>query len=140
MSSVDRDVVRDALVEILAMWQVSAGGQALTNRLFWSNETTPYGLWHYAVLNFDLITGYGEQATIAPWIPEDTMVYEVSYRVPIFGEFYSMTPAVLSPTGFITEVDVYPWIQGVDPAPPVPDEDYYHYTGWPAGAETFGPE
>lgn len=129
MSSLDRDLVRDALIEVLGMWGVSQGGLNFIHRLWDSNPTTPYGAWHYPVMNFDLITGYGETATIAPWIPEDTMVYSCSYRVPIFGEFYSMTPADPTLIGVIEEVDVYPWIMGTDPAPPVPISDYYRYTG-----------
>lgn len=135
-NSADRDVVTDALIEVLAMNEVTHQGKAFTHRLYQALNNTPYGLWHFPVLNLDLITGYGEQAVLAPWRPEDVLVYQTSYRVPIFGEFYSTTPILPSGSGLITEVDVYPWIPDIDPPPDDPSvdsDDYHKFTGWPAG-------
>jgi hypothetical protein len=132
MSSLDRDLVRDALVEVLTMTDVTTSGYTFLQRLYFYLNTTPYGLWHFPVLNLDLITGYGEQQTAAPWAPEDTLVYQVTYRVPIFGEFYSNTPTEPMGIGTVSEVDVYPWIPGIDPPPEDVDLDaYYKFTGWP---------
>lgn len=164
MSSVDRDLVRDALIEVLTMNEatdsVTSGGTNFLNRFYLDMENTPYGTWHFPVLMLDKITGYGEQHQSAPWQPEDTLVYSVSYRVPIWGEFYSLTPTLPASTGLLQEVDVYPYAQNFDgvnleptPAenpdaptvynPNVPRTDptayttanWYRFTGWPAGAE-----
>lgn len=154
-SGVDRDLMRDALVEVLAMTDATTGGYAFIQRLYWALADTPYGLWHYPVLNLDLITGYGEQVAIAPWQPEDMLVYQASYRVPIIGEFYSNTPAD-PPFEAIDQVDLYPYT-ATDPLPadnpdpvyptfpdpvptsytgPLPPVDgWYHFTGWSSGTE-----
>lgn len=158
-SSVDRDLVRDALVEVLAMNEatdsVTPGGSAFLNRFYLSGANTPYGLWHYPVLLLDKITGYGEQTTVAPWQPEDVLIYQVSYRVPIFGEFYSLTPPTQSSTGTLGGVEVYPYFPPWDPTPDLNpfqptvydpnvaptdptayvDHGWYRFTGIPPGTE-----
>ena len=147
MSSADRDILSDAVVEVLTMEEVSTPGQAFIDRFYDNILSYPYGKWHFATLNFDLIQPSGEQVKIAPWNPEDQLVYNTSYKVPIFGEFYSYTPPEPSSPGLLEEVDVYPWpidqkgnaIDPASPAPPVPSEDYYKYTGWPTG-EKFVPD
>lgn len=138
MSSPDRDILRDALIEVLSMTDATNEGYAFINRLYNALNSTPYGLWHFPVLNLDKITGYGENQQIAPWQPEDMLVYTASYRVPIFGEFYSNTPTFPSGTGLLQEVDVYPWIQNIDPPPAQADaDDWYRFTGWLGGTEVI---
>lgn len=146
LSAVDRDVIRDGLVEVLAMQDVTTGGNAFIQRLYDQNNDHPYGNWHYPVLNLDLITGYGEQETMPAWGPEDALLYQVTYRVPIFGEFYSNTPVAPTFYGPIEEVDVYPWIPGTDAEPTDPplggdpnslSGGYYKFTGWKSGTETI---
>lgn len=139
MSSVDRDKVVDALVEILTMADVTAGGLNLLDRLYEDIGQTPFSESHFIAFNTDLVTGYGENKEIAPWIPEDTLIYTASYRLPILGEFYSLTPKVPSSTRMVGEVEVYPW-DPVDPLdiPPddfphgeIPQEDYIKFKGRP---------
>lgn len=143
-SAVDRDVVRDALVEVLAMTDTTVAGSNFINRFYNELNATPYGLWHFPVLMLDNLTGYGENHTRAPWGGEDALVYQVTYRVPVFGEFYSNTPTSPSSLGILEYVDVYPWIDGTDPSPadnpdtipPTPaPKGWYRFAGWPAGTE-----
>jgi hypothetical protein len=138
-SSLDRDKVVDALIEVLAMGEVSVEGETFLNRIYKSFGTTPFSEWHFIALNTDLISGYGEQQMNAPWFAEDVLMYQTAYRLPIFGEFYSLTPAVGGASGLITEVDIYPWDEA-DPTdiPPadfpediIPDEDYIKITKRP---------
>lgn len=143
LSSLDRDILSDALIEVLAMDEVSAPGLNFLNRFYTSMASTPSGQWHFPTLNLDNIEGYGEQSMLAPWAPEDTLVYQTAYRVGIFGEFYSLAvPTTISP---LTEVDVYGYPVGANnvtpidptaPAPPVDQSKYEHYKGWPPGAAT----
>jgi hypothetical protein len=133
LSSVDRDKVTDAIVEIVAMGEVGIRGKNFQERIYESIGESPYSEWHFISVNTDLVSGYGETQMIAPWIPEDTFVYQCEYRVPIWGEFYSFTPKQeTGSTGYVEEVDIYPW-NSVDPndTPPedfpkeeVPQEDY----------------
>lgn len=143
-SAVDRDIIRDGLIEALTMTSatdaVTNAGGAFLNRFYNSLASTPYGQWHFPVLMLDDITGYGERQQVAPWHPEDDLVFSVAYRVPIVGEFYSNTPTLPTSVGLVQEVDVYPWIDGTDPSPTQnPDNpgapDWYRFTGWPSNAE-----
>lgn len=147
MTAVDRDLVRDALIEILLMTDptstiggTTTQGDAFIQRLYYYLNSTPYGLWHFPVLNLDELHGRGERTSIAPWIPEDVLVYQVSYSMPIFGEFYSITPPEPTTYGKLTEVDFYPQQvdtsgNPIDPAPgayPDPLGYWYSFTGWPS--------
>ena len=123
LSSLDRDVVTDAIVEVVQMIYDTIG-------------KSPYSESHFITVNTDLLSEYGETQTIAPWIPEDTFVYQCEYRVPIFGEFYSKTPNIPG-TSLVGEVDIYPWDEtdtAVTPDPEefpggvVPEEDYIKIT------------
>jgi hypothetical protein len=136
-SAVDRDVVRDALIEILAMTDTTNQGYAFIERLYLYLNETPYGLWHFPVLNLDLITGYGEGTARPPWNPEDDLHYNVTYRVPIFGEFYSNTPSGVIGTGLVTEVDLTTNLTyDISEVPFVIEEtDFYRFTGYFDGAE-----
>lgn len=134
-TSLDRDKVADALIEVLAMADVAAVSEKFQERIYDSIGKTPAAGEHFITINTDLITGYGEQQMIAPWMPEDTMVYQSSYRVPMLGEFYSLTPSILTSMGLVTEVDVYPWDpqDTEDTAPEdfpeevIPEEDYLKF-------------
>jgi hypothetical protein len=130
MSSVDRDIIADAVVETLTMDEVSTSGKNFLTRFYDAVATAPYGQWHFATLNIDLVQPSGEDLKIAPWNPEDQLVYNTSYKVPIFGEFYSYTPPEPFAPGVIEEVDVYPYISGTDPSPAqAPPSAFYKFKG-----------
>lgn len=136
-TSVDRDLVRDAFIETIGMNDATLSGSNFLARFYNDMTQTPYGLWHFPALMWDDITGYGEQTMLAPWRPEDGLVYQVTYRVPIFGEFYSNTPTLPSSNKLLAEVDLYPWVEGLDPPPdqhPISQypNDWYRFTGWPS--------
>lgn len=144
-TSADRDLVSDAMIEILAMNEVSSPGQSFVLRFY--NQTqanSPAGIYHYPTLNTDLINPMGEQPVPPPWSPEDTLIYQTGYSVPVFGEFYSYVPPQPPATGLVSEVDVYEWpvdANGValdpsNPAPPTPASSYQRYTGFPPGSKT----
>lgn len=145
MSSLDRDLLSDALIEVLSMDEVSTPGKAFLNRFYNGIQSTPFGLWHFPTLNLDNISGYGEQQMLAPWSPEDQLVYQTAYRVPIFGEFYSYTPPEPVTSGPIEEVDVYSYptdaegnaIDPSTPKTPSGTDAYNKFTGWPAGEESI---
>ena len=142
MSSVDRDKVADALVEVVQMGTVGEEGLSFQERIYNTIGLSPYSKWHFIAVNTDLLSGYGEREELAPWMPEDTWVYRCEYRVPILGEFYSITPKSLAGTlGLVQRVKFYPWnTAGISDEPQgqygevepnnfpegvIPDEDYY---------------
>lgn len=114
LSSLDRDTISDAIVEVVTMGEVGPESKSFSERIYEAIGESPYSEWHFINVNSDLLSGYGEQQMIAPWIPEDTLVYQCEYRFPIMGEFYSLTPkAGPGSTALLKEVDIYPW----DPSP-----------------------
>lgn len=136
LSSLDRDKMVDALIEVL-MGEVSPEGETFLTRLYSDIGKTPYSQWHFLTLNTDEITGQGEREENAPWLVEDVLMYTVAYRMPMLGQFYSMTPREAGGTGLVSEIDLYPWDE-VDPldTPPedfpegkIPEEDYIKITG-----------
>ena len=143
LSSPDRDKVADAIVEVVQMGTVGEEGKSFQERIYDTIGLSPYSNWHFITINTDLLSGYGEREEMAPWMAEDTWVYRCEYRVPIIGEFYSITPKPLEGTlGLVERVDLYPWnLAGISDEPSgafgeiepdefpegkVPDEDYYH--------------
>lgn len=143
LSSIDEAAISDAVIEVLAMDEVSAPGQKFLNRLFNERLNFPYGGSHFATLNLDEIDPTGEQQLQAPWQEEDQLVYQNAYRVNIFGEFYSYVPPTPQTFGPITEVDVYGYptandtVTAIDPLnqvpPNQPQTDTMHLTGEPPG-------
>ena len=146
LSSPDRDKVADALVEVVQMGVVGAEGKSFQQRIYDTIGLSPYSQWHFIAVNTDLFKGYGEREEIAPWMPEDVWVYRAEYRVPIIGEFYSITPKQGEGTlNLVKRVKLYPWLPadaGISddpqgefgevepdnfPGGKVPNEDYYNF-------------
>lgn len=147
LSSYDRDLVGDSLVQILAMGDMEGWTNRFLNRIYHQSvqpdevrdergeiTTLGYSLYHYINLNTDEISPFGESQVIAPWMPEDVLVYQTAYRVDASGEFYSPPPDENYP--LIERVDTFPWIEGIDPEPegaedPAPwinESDNFDYT------------
>lgn len=144
LNSPDRDKVADALVEVVQMGVVGEEGKSFQERIYDTIGLSPYSNWHFITVNTDLLDGYGEREEMAPWMPEDVWVYRCEYRVPIIGEFYSITPKSLKGTlGLVKRVKLYPWnTAGISDTPEghygeiepsefpegkVPNEDYYSF-------------
>ena len=109
LSSYDRDVIGDAVVNVLTMGDTETYSKVFWDRIYHPDYDVDLNAAdHYINLNSDRITGYGESEMIAPWMPEDVLVYQTSYRIPITGEFYSRTPTA-GPFGLVSEVELYPY-------------------------------
>lgn len=144
LSSPDRDKIADALIEIVQMGTVGEEGSTFQERIYNTIGLSPYSDWHFIAINTDLLQGMGEREELAPWMPEDVWVYRCEYRVPILGEFYSITPKGHKGTlGLVKRVKLYPWnTTGISDNPAgqygeiepsdfaggkVPDEDYFNF-------------
>lgn len=127
LSSLDRDLISDTLVQTLAMPDMAAYTNNFFNRVYFPPSLTPAnsgdyepGEWNYVNLNTDQISGFGETQTPQPWLSDDQLVYQTSYRVGIYGEFYSLPPINDVPAyGLISDVKVYPYDTAVGDAIPV---------------------
>lgn len=124
LSSLDRDLISDSLVQTIAFGNLEGYTNQFFNRIY-PNEAhhqIPDSIWHYININADLLQGFGENQVPTPWMSEDDLVYLTSYRVRVFGEFYSVPPD--APAEFIEKVIQYPYIARVDPVPTGnPDDD-----------------
>jgi hypothetical protein len=126
LSSWDRDLVGDSLVQTIQMGQLESYTNSFFNRIYPTESDMvnkyPDSVWHYVSINTDQISGFGETVATPPWNSEDDKVYKKSYRVPVFGEFYSLPPD--APAGLVEAVLAYPYIMDVDEVPEGnPDDD-----------------
>lgn len=122
LSSKDRDLISDAVVQVLAMPDTATYTNSWINRLYFpADDTDGYdeAKWNYVNLNSDVISPFGETQTQQPWLSEDQLQYQTSYRVGIYGEFYSLPPVddVTAANGVIEKVNVYPYIEDLEPVP-----------------------
>lgn len=116
LSSYDRDIISDTLVHTLAMGDLEEHLNHFFNRLYNADlELDPDAKSHYITLNTDKIQGFGENQNQAPWMAEDVLVYQTSYRIGLLGEFYSRELA--GTVGLVDRVDVYPWIKDEEVKP-----------------------
>lgn len=126
LSSLDRDLISDTLVQTLAMPDMAAYTNNFFNRIYFPTDLTPSnsgdyepGHYNYVNLNTDRVTGFGETQTPQPWLSEDQLVYQTSYRIGIYGEFYSLPP-ITDPAvyGLISKINVLPYSEFVGDAIP----------------------
>ena len=125
LSSLGRDLVGDSIVQTIQMGNLEAYTNSFFERIYPTEEemedTYPDSVWHYITINTDKVSGFGETQSQTPWGAEDDIIYRKSYRVPVFGEFYSVPPD--APAGFIEAVHAYPYIGGLEPVPTGDPED-----------------
>lgn len=123
LSSYDRDLISDTLVQTIAMGDLLGYTKNFLNRINASDFTeTPKAEYNYININTDRIQGFGETQTPAPWLPEDVLVYQTSYRCEVKGEFYSLPPTPGEAVGYVEEVDSYPYVEDLEPVPDGADD------------------
>lgn len=116
LSALDRDLIADTLVQTLAMGDLTSYTNNFFNRIYPPDaDAIPDSVGHFININTDRIQGFGETTTKVPWESEDDLVYTMSYRVKVFGEFYSLPPDF--PHEYISKVFLYPYIGGFEPVP-----------------------
>lgn len=144
LSSLDRDLVSDSLVQILRLPEMETYTNQFFNEIFNTEIANPN--LNYININTDNITGTGDSTAPQPWLSENQLVYQTGYRADIFGEFYSL-PQNNAPIGYIEHVNVYPYISelgqtvpsgyvspGLYPYPN-PNAKTFEPTNYPAGYE-----
>lgn len=116
LSSLDRDLIADTLVQTISMGDLADYTNNFFARIYPENlDAIPDSVGHYININADRIQGFGETQTATPWNAEDDFVYTTSYRVNVFGEFYSLPQDV--PYDFVKEVFTYPYIEDIESPP-----------------------
>ena len=113
LSSLDRDLIADTLVQTIAMGDLSNYTNNFFNRIYPPEpEKVPDSAGHYININSDRINGFAENQQPVPWESEDELIYSVSYRSAVFGEFYSLPPEM--PLEYIQKAFLYPYVDGDD--------------------------
>lgn len=139
LSSTDRDLISDALVQTIRFAPMEAYTNQFLQHIYAptsvpsENEGGAYdpSMDHMVNLNTDVVRGFGESQTIAPWLPEDVLVYQTSYRIGIFGQFYSRTPVNFN-YGLVEHVEQYPYNSSAgEPIPNPNPEDPTPWEGYP---------
>lgn len=121
LSSVDRDLIADSLVQTIGMGRLTDYTERFYNRIYPTEEELPKARYNYLNINTDRIQGFGDTQNIAPWLPEDTLVYQAGYRCEAMGEFYSLPPES-GGIDYIENVNVYPYIEDLEPVPEGADD------------------
>lgn len=126
LSTKDRDLIADTVTQVLAMGDMSTWTNGFLTRLYFppdDNDDYDDARYNFVNLNTDLISGFGETQTQQPWLSEDQLQYQTSYRVGIYGEFYSLPPLDTVAGGSVIEhVNVFPYIDDVEEVPEGTDD------------------
>jgi hypothetical protein len=118
LSSLDRDLIADTIVQTIRFGDLTSYTNNFFNRIYPSDfDAIPDSVGHFININTDRISGMNESQTEVPWGAEDDLVYTMSYRVGIFGEFYSLPPELSY--DYVSKVIFYPYIAGIDPVPKI---------------------
>lgn len=123
LSSYDRDLVGDTLIQVLQMADLEPWTNQILARIYEADpDIEPTSLFHFINLNTDKAAGFGETQSPVPWESEDQMIYNKSYRIGVLGEVYSRVPP--NPIyGLVEQVDVYPYQKDVGEPKPNPHPD-----------------
>jgi hypothetical protein len=110
LSSLDRDLIADSIVQIIGMGDMAQWTQQFFDRIYVEEFTElPKGEYNHLDINSDQLQGFGESQNAAPWAAEDALVYQASYRVGIAGGFYSLPPEISDALGYVDDVIQYPY-------------------------------
>lgn len=117
LSSLDRDLISDTIVQTLAMGTLEAYTNRFFDRIYPDERKAqfPDSIWHFININTDKINPGGETQEATPWQSEDDLIYRTSYRTPVMGEFYSVPPNL--PKEYVSNVLLFPYIGGLEDIP-----------------------
>lgn len=115
LSSLDRDLISDSVVQTITMGNLADYTNRFFERIYPDEGKYPDSIWHYINIDADEMQGFGETQNATPWGSEDDLMYQTSYRIKVFGEFYSVPPNI--PGGIIEKVIQYPYIGGIEDVP-----------------------
>jgi len=104
LSTLDRDIIADAIVELIRFGRLNQN----LNRFFeiiypeadnWGPQPDgswldyDYNMFSQLMLDSDRLVSSGDSVMIAPWQPEDVLVYTTGYSVALHGGYYNTNPA-----------------------------------------------
>lgn len=124
LSSKSRDLVTDALVQTITMGDLAGYTNAFFARIYTKNYTQfPDSKYNFIKMNTDELQPSGETQIETSWGERagNQFLYQSAYRLEVEGEFYSLPPE--NPQyGLIEKVNVYPYLQDIEPVPEGTDD------------------
>lgn len=131
LSSYDRDLIRDTIVQTITMGRLEGWTNNFLDRIYPDPDTGAYpdSFLHFIGPNTDTLQGFGETQQQVQWGDEDNLLYMASYRMGVMGEFYSLPPNI--PYDFVRDVLAYPWILHVEDEPqgdPTNDNEWQSFS------------
>ncbi len=88
LSTLDRDILADALVEVVRFGTLDTQLNRFFEGIYPSGEK--WLAFQQIQLDSDQLHSSGDSASIAPWQPEDMLVYTAAYSVAIQGGYYNV--------------------------------------------------
>lgn len=110
LSSFDRDILSDAVMEVMSFGRLDPNLLPFFTTLYGDPNAPVSPQFSQLMLNIDEISFGGDSATIAPWAPEDKMIYSSSLSTEIHGGFYNVLP--VDTWGYVTRASAESYPQG----------------------------
>jgi hypothetical protein len=127
LSTLDRDLIADSLMQIIGMPELLAWTHRFYLRI---NNPDEWGRvenkvvrghdFHFLNVNTDRISEQPPTTSPNPWGAEDVYLYETGMSIPVFGEVLSIPPD--QNWTLISKVIIYPYINGLEPVPQGSDD------------------
>lgn len=107
LSTLDRDIVADALVEVIRFGRLESDTEPFFRMIYPEGDSDFLNL-EQLMLDSDQVRGGSDSASLAPWQPEDVLVYSTSYSVELHGGYYNTHPKKTWPVYTAIEILAYP--------------------------------
>lgn len=126
MSSLDRDIIGDSLIQTIMMSNVEVYTSFFLSRIYHQEEferlkNLPAGTlgtahyYNYINMGSSLLHPTGNSAVPNPWGAEDALLYQKGYTMAIMGEVLSMPPDITY--NLLEKILAYPYVGGIDTLP-----------------------
>jgi len=126
LSTLDRDIIEDAVAELVRFGSLDDQLNRFYEVVYPSDEEMEatkdvedaysFGLFDQLMLDSDQLFAVGNSATIAPWSPEDVLVYAGGWTVNLHGGYYNCFPR--HDWSLVRRVDIQAF-EGTFDSPPV---------------------
>jgi hypothetical protein len=102
LSTLDRDLLADAVAELIRFGDLDPQLNRFYERMYPAGDDLPvlpgedysWGMFSQLMLDSDQLVAAGNSATVAPWQPEDVLVYSGGWSMNLHGAYYNSYPSV----------------------------------------------
>ena len=110
LSPLDVDILADSVIEVLSFGRLDAQLGKFFTSIYGDKDDPVMLSFTQIMLNVDIINDSGVSAQVAPWQPEDVLVYSSDINIEIHGGFYNTYPQ--DEWYYVTDVNVQSYPQG----------------------------